>query len=112
MHCISAYPTAEKQANLNCIDVLKKNFNCLIGQSDHTNDILVPQCAVAKGARIIEKHFKISKNMKCVDAAVSIDEKKFKQLVVGIRRIEETLGDAFFGIRNSEKDAKIFRRKS
>ena len=46
-YCISAYPTKENEANLNCIDILKK-FDCLVGQSDHTNDIFVSQCAVAK----------------------------------------------------------------
>ena len=41
LHCISAYPTKENEANLNCIDILKKKFDCLVGQSDHTNDIFV-----------------------------------------------------------------------
>ena len=54
---------------------LKKSFDCTIGHSDHTNDIFVPFCAVVMGARIIEKHFMINSNMKCVDKPVSITEK-------------------------------------
>ena len=112
LHCISAYPTKENEANLNCIDILKKKFDCLVGQSDHTNDIFVSQCAVAKGARIIEKHYKLHNKFKCVDEAVSIDENKFKDMVKNIRRIEKILGNSSFGIRKSEKNTSVYRRKS
>ena len=42
LHCISAYPTDPKDSNLSAIHTLKENFDCVIGQSDHTNDIKVP----------------------------------------------------------------------
>ena len=112
LHCISSYPTPEKDANLKCLNVLKSIFNCDIGQSDHTNDIFVPLCAVAMGATIIEKHFMIDKNMKCVDKPVSITEKQMRELVNNIRRFESTLGTNFFGVRKVEKNTKIFRRYS
>ena len=112
LHCISSYPTIEKDANLNCIKILKQNFNCRIGHSDHTNDIFVPFCAVAMGAKIIEKHFMIDKSMKCVDKPVSITEKQMSNLVKKIRRYENILGDDFFGVRRVEKPFKIFRRFS
>tara|TARA_Y100000590_G_scaffold451991_1_gene594342 strand:- start:477 stop:1277 length:801 start_codon:yes stop_codon:yes gene_type:complete len=112
LHCISSYPTLEKDANLNCIKKLKETFNCTVGQSDHTNDIFVPFCAVAMGAAIIEKHFMIDKNMKCVDKPVSITENQMAELVKKIKRYESTLGSNFMGIRSTEKSTKIFRRFS
>jgi len=112
LHCISSYPTPEKDANLNCIKKLQENFECTIGQSDHTNDIFVPFCAVVMGAEIIEKHFMIDKSMKCVDRPVSITEIQMKNLIKNIRRYETSLGNDFFGVRRSERVLTAYRRFS
>nr|WP_169704109.1 N-acetylneuraminate synthase family protein [Candidatus Kuenenia stuttgartiensis] len=58
MHCVSAYPTKEEDANLSAIYTLKDKFDCIIGQSDHTAGVTVPLYAIAAGAQIIEKHIK------------------------------------------------------
>ena len=42
LHCISSYPTPEEKSNLSNIYKIQKKFNCIVGQSDHTNDIKVP----------------------------------------------------------------------
>jgi sialic acid synthase SpsE len=110
LHCISAYPTKEDDANLGAIYTLQDKFDCVIGQSDHTNGIEVPLYAVAAGAQIIEKHFKIDENMDCVDSAVSISAAQMKQMVAEIRRIENIFGDGEFGVREAEKDITPFRR--
>ena len=89
LHCVSAYPTEERNANLGAINVLQDEFSdCVIGQSDHTAGIKVPLYAVAAGAQIIEKHYKINENMDCIDAPVSISEKSMKNLVNEIRVVE------------------------
>ena len=110
LHCISAYPTKEEDANLSVISALKEKFDCLIGQSDHTPDISVSLYAVAVGAQIIEKHYKINKNIDCVDAPVSITEEQMKNMVSQIRRLENILGSGKLGLRESEKSCEIFRR--
>lgn len=110
LHCISAYPTKEQDANLSAIYVLKNKFDCIIGQSDHGNDIAVSLFAVAAGAQVIEKHFMTDEKMRCVDAPVSITEKKMRKMTEEIRRIENILGNAEFGIREAEKNCKILRR--
>lgn len=112
LHCISAYPTKEEDANLSAISVLKETFDCLIGQSDHTAGIFVPLYAVAAGAQVIEKHYKIDDNMNCVDAPVSITEEQMKKMVGQIRKLENIFGDGQLGIRESEQSCKIFRRLS
>ena len=83
LHCISAYPTKEDDANLAAIYRLKEKFDCIVGQSDHTNNIVVPLYAIAAGAQIIEKHYKIDQNMDCVDAPVSITEIQMENLIKG-----------------------------
>jgi N,N'-diacetyllegionaminate synthase len=112
LHCVSAYPTLEKDANLGAIEVLKQNYDCVIGQSDHTPGIAVPLFAVAAGAQIIEKHYMIDENMKCVDAAVSINEFQMTKLISEIRQLEMIIGKGSLGIRTAEKDTKLFRRYS
>ena len=112
LHCISSYPTEEVDSNLLAISNLKKSFNCVIGHSDHTNDIKVPLLAVAAGAQIIEKHFKIDDCMDCVDSQVSITESKLKELVSSIRNIENIFGDGFMGVTSAEKEIIKYRRFS
>jgi N-acetylneuraminate synthase len=59
MHCVSVYPIPADNFNLNQIDVLRHRYrNRVIGWSTHENpDETVPvQIAVAKGARMFERH--------------------------------------------------------
>lgn len=112
LHCISAYPTKEEDAELSAISLLKEKFDCLLGLSDHTAGILVPLYAVAAGAQIIEKHYKVDDNMDCVDAPVSITEEQMKKMVEEIRRVENIFGHGELGLRESERNCEVFRRPS
>lgn len=112
LHCVSGYPIDEKQANLNAIYELQDSYNCVIGYSDHTPDIAAPLMAVAAGAQIIEKHYRINREMECIDAPVSITESETKRLVEEIRRIEIIFGEEDLGLREAEKNTVVFRRPS
>jgi N,N'-diacetyllegionaminate synthase len=113
LHCISAYPTEEKDANLGAIPILQDEFgDCVIGQSDHTSGIKVPLYAVALGAQIIEKHFKIDDEMNCIDAQVSISQEQMLNLVDKIRNLENIIGDQNLEITDVQNPATIFRRKT
>ncbi|MFQ5788042.1 MAG: N-acetylneuraminate synthase family protein, partial [Thermodesulfobacteriota bacterium] len=92
LHCISAYPMSEEDANMSAIYTLREKFDCVIGYSDHTNDIQVPLYSVAAGAQIIEKHYRIDADMNCIDEPVSITELQMKKMVEEIRRIEKIFG--------------------
>jgi N,N'-diacetyllegionaminate synthase len=110
LHCVSSYPTLEKDSNLSNIYKLQESFDCIVGQSDHSKGIKVPLYAVAAGAQVIEKHFKIDEDFECVDSDVSITEKQMTKLVKEVRVIEQIFGEEDFGVRPSEKSAIIFRR--
>jgi N,N'-diacetyllegionaminate synthase len=110
LHCISAYPTKEEDANLGAIYSLQQEFDCVIGQSDHTADILVPLYAVAAGAQIIEKHFKLDGQDDCIDNPVSISTTQTKKLVEEIRRVERIFGDGVVHSTTAQKGTEIFRR--
>jgi len=112
LHCISAYPTQEQDANLAAIYELQDKFDCIIGQSDHTNDIRVPLYAVAAGAQIIEKHYKIDESVDYVDGPVSITQKQMTEMVQEIRQIECVFGDGRVDISRVQEGTKQFRRHS
>lgn len=57
MHCVSAYPTPDAEANLANMDWLRETFGLPVGYSDHTLGIKACELAVAMGALVIEKHF-------------------------------------------------------
>lgn len=110
LHCVSAYPTMEKDANLACIETLDTEFDAVIGQSDHTNDIRVPLIAAACGAQVIEKHFRIDESIDCIDAPVSITEKQMKQLIWELDQLDIVLGRERLELKPCEKSALVFRR--
>jgi len=112
LHCVSAYPTVEKDANLATINTLKNEFDCVIGQSDHTNDIQVPIYAAAMGAQVLEKHYKITSDMDCIDAPVSISEEQMTQFKDKLQLLEEILGQSELGLLNVETGTEQFRRFS
>ena len=111
LHCISAYPTVEEDANLAAVHTLMHHFpDCVIGQSDHTTGIQVPLYAVAAGAQILEKHYKVTVDMDCIDAAVSISEKQFSEMVSETRRLEKILGKGVPEATPAQEGIKQYRR--
>jgi sialic acid synthase SpsE len=112
LHCVSSYPLDEEYSNLSAIYELQDSYDCVIGYSDHTPEIETSVMAAAAGAQIIEKHFRINREMDCIDAPVSITEGQAKQLVEKIRLLEKIFGSGELSMSEPEKGASIFRRPS
>lgn len=93
MHCISSYPAKKNSLNLNVLDEISKKFKCKIGYSDHSLGDEACLAAVAKGAKVIEKHVTLSKNLKGPDHKSSATIGEFKRLVKKIRNLELILGN-------------------
>lgn len=110
LHCISGYPTPIEECNLNTIIDLKRRFVSPIGLSDHTIDHVASVTAVALGASMIEKHFKLNNSDTSVDAAFSLEPEQFKNLVIEASRAYKALGHTEYGIKASEGDGRKFRR--
>jgi N,N'-diacetyllegionaminate synthase len=93
LHCVAAYPTPAKDADLANINWLRETFNLPVGYSDHTLGIEACELAVAMGAVILEKHFTYRKeNQAFHDHAISADPEDMRQLVAAVRRAEVYLG--------------------
>ena len=73
LHCNTEYPTPFIDVNLKAMLTIKKHFNVEIGYSDHTLGIEVAIAAVAMGAKVIEKHFTISRTMEGPDHGASLE---------------------------------------
>lgn len=93
LHCNSTYPAPFKDINLKYMDRLSELGECEIGYSGHERDIFVSIAAVARGARIIEKHFTLDRSMEGNDHKVSLLPVEFERMVEGIRQVEEAMGN-------------------
>ena len=105
MHCVTSYPVLEEEANLLAIKTLKSKFkDCIIGYSDHTVGIYAALAAVTLGAKVIEKHFTLSKSYSNFrDHKISSDPKEMKCLINNIRNLEKAFGNGKKEIQNSER---------
>ncbi len=72
LKCTSTYPATPENTNLATIPHLAQLFNCHAGLSDHTMGVGVSIASIALGARVIEKHFCLSRAEGGVDSAYSI----------------------------------------
>ncbi len=112
LHCTTNYPTPMKDVNLNAMLSLKERFGCDVGYSDHTRGIEVPIAAVALGAKVIEKHFTLSRDMEGPDHKASLEPDELREMVTSVRNIESALGS--FEKRPTEEEMKnrMVARKS
>lgn len=93
LHCVANYPSKMENMNLNVIKTLKQMYpECIIGFSDHSLGITASLGAICFGAKIIEKHFTIDKNLEGPDHWFSMDPVDMKNLVIGIRNLELAFG--------------------
>jgi N,N'-diacetyllegionaminate synthase len=113
LHCNTEYPTPMEDVNLLAMLHIKNEFQVDIGYSDHTLGIEIPIAAVALGAKVIEKHFTIDKNMKGPDHAASLSPSELKKMVEAIRNIEKAIaGSGLKEVSHSERKNILIARKS
>lgn len=112
LHCNTEYPTPYCDVNLRAMNTLKKHFGVEVGYSDHTRGIEVPIAAAACGAKVIEKHFTLDKNMEGPDHKASLEPEELKEMVQAIRNIEAAMGSEEKFPTDSERKNKEIARKS
>ena len=93
MHGFQAYPTKLEDTNLNYLATLKRQFHCPVGYADHVDGgselaLLIPLLAVAKGAKLIEKHFTLNRELKGTDYQSAVNPDILKKLVQYIRDVD------------------------
>lgn len=110
LKCVSSYPAKPREMNLKTIPHMGKLFGCQIGLSDHTTGLGVSVAAVSLGAKMIEKHFTLSRRFKTPDSFFSIEPRELRILVENIRVAEEAVGKVSYGQLPGEAKTRVFRR--
>ena len=109
-HCISIYPACLTHMNLNTIIKLKELSTAMIGYSSHENEGNGIKYAVIAGARYIERHFTLDKEMKGSDhGTVSSDPAEIKKILADIEYVERILGDKRNCNLKEKQVRKIYR---
>ncbi len=104
LHTNSTYPMKLEEANLKCIETLRKEFDCDVGYSGHeVSSYVVCLAAVMLGATSIERHVTLDRSMYGSDQSASLEKPGLERLVRDIHRTDLILGDGIKRIWDSEK---------
>ncbi|HEX4450468.1 MAG TPA: N-acetylneuraminate synthase family protein [Kofleriaceae bacterium] len=113
LQCVCAYPAPPGEVNLRAIPRMAAELGVPIGWSDHTLGPDACLAAAAIGARIIEKHFTLDKNLSSFrDHQLSADPAEMRQIVDGVRRVEQLLGTPDKRVQPSEESNLRAARRS
>lgn len=110
LKCTSGYPAKTEDMNLLTIPDMIEHYGVHVGLSDHTLGTLAPTVAVALGARVIEKHFCLSRKIDNPDASFSSEPEEFAQMVNAARQAYSACGSVTYGPSKSEEGSLVFRR--
>jgi N,N'-diacetyllegionaminate synthase len=89
MQCTSSYPCPPQQVGLNMISFFRERYGTMVGLSDHSGTIYPGLAAATLGISALEVHVTLSREMFGPDVASSITTQELRQLVTGVRFIEQ-----------------------
>jgi N,N'-diacetyllegionaminate synthase len=113
LHCNTEYPTPMEDVNLIAMRTIANEIGVKVGYSDHTLGWEVPVAAVALGAKVIEKHYTLSRDLPGPDHRASLEPDELLEMVKAIRNIERAIsGDGLKKPSNSELKNIDIARKS
>ena len=110
LRCVSAYPAPLENVNLRTMVDMKERYGVKVGLSDHTIGSDVAIASVALGATMVEKHFILDRAIGGPDAAFSMEEEEFKQMINSIRNVEKALGDVVYPTDQTQISGRQFCR--
>lgn len=110
LRCASAYPAITDEMNLRTMQNMAEVFNVPVGLSDHSMGSVGAVTAVALGAKIIEKHFCLDREIENPDAVFSMNPDEFERMVSDIRQAEKAIGRVRYGVTEQEESNIVFRR--
>jgi len=112
LHCLSAYPAPTSEYNLRAMATIEDATDVPVGVSDHTMGWEISLGAVALGAKVIEKHFTLDRNLPGPDHSASLEPGELKRMIDQIRHLESALGDGIKRPMPSEMNTREVARKS
>ena len=112
LHCVSNYPCSDSSLNMRAMNTLAHAFGLPVGYSDHSEGFLAAVISLSMGAKVIEKHFTIDKNLPGPDHKASSTPDEFAELVRNVRRAELMLGSNRKSCQPEELQMAEVSRKS
>ena len=91
MQATTQCPSPIEDANLNVLEMFKRQLKINVGYSDHSTGDLAILGSVALGACVIEKHFTEDTKMNGPDHPHSLDPTGFREMVKKVRMMENAL---------------------
>lgn len=108
LQCTANYPIRDEEANLNVIHTYRKNFDVILGYSDHSVGLGASLYSIPMGAKVVEKHFTINKEDDGPDHQASLNPDELTDYVKEIRKIETFIGS----FEKKPTESEIKTRKS
>ncbi|MCZ7574938.1 MAG: N-acetylneuraminate synthase family protein [Ardenticatenaceae bacterium] len=93
LQCASAYPCPPEKVGLNLIPFFRERYGCAVGLSDHSGTIYPGLAAATLGIEVLEVHVTLSREMFGPDVPASVTTAELRQLVKGVRFIEQMRGN-------------------
>ncbi len=106
MHCVSSYPSEDCDLNLRVIPSLSHEFRLPVGYSGHEKTELPTLVAIALGARVIERHITLSKDLEGFDHKLSLEPNELRELIKQAQRVITMLGTETKRLLESEMVAR------
>ncbi len=110
LKCTSSYPAPIEEANMIMVKDLAERYNVISGLSDHTMGSTVPVVATCFGAKIIEKHFIIDREIGGPDASFSMNQDEFFEMVKAVREAEMAIGKIDYSLTKKQEKGREFSR--
>jgi len=104
LHCVSTYPTDDKDCNIAVINTLREKYNCDIGYSGHEKGLIPTLLAVMNGATVVERHITLDRTMYGSDQPASLEEQGLKRLIRDINNIKIMMGDGVKQVLDNEME--------
>jgi sialic acid synthase SpsE len=104
LQCTSIYPAPARLSNLKAMSTIANAFDVIVGYSDHILGDHVACAAVAMGAKVIEKHYTLSRQLPGPDHSFAIEPNELKEMVMKIKEIEASIGD---GIKSGPREEEM-----
>lgn len=112
LHCAINYPPRFEDLNLRAIGTLSSAFGLPVGWSDHTMGHTADVVAVTLGARMVEKHYTLSRDQEGPDHPFALEPHEFAAMVTAIREAEAALGSSVKRVTEAESEMFALGRRS
>lgn len=110
LKCCSQYPAHYEDMNIAVIPDMMERFGKTVGLSDHSFGSLAPVVAVSMGAKVVEKHVCLNKEIESPDSGFSMTMEEFAQMVKDVRNAQLVKGTATYELTEHEKNGLGGRR--